>query len=40
MQLNPHDFVWINDASEIISEQPLPEWVSMQWNSSFAVNCA
>ncbi|KLN96584.1 malonate decarboxylase holo-ACP synthase [Moellerella wisconsensis] len=34
MQLNPHDFVWINDASEIISEQPLPEWVSMQWNSS------
>lgn len=32
MQLNPHDFVWINDISEISSEQPLPDWVESQWN--------
>ncbi len=32
MLLNPHDFVWINDISEISSQQPLPDWVETQWN--------
>lgn len=32
MQVNPHDFVWVNSLDDLPIES-LPEWVSSQWNS-------
>ncbi|EKT55987.1 malonate decarboxylase holo-ACP synthase [Providencia sneebia] len=32
MQVNPHDFVWVNSLDDLPIAS-LPEWVSSQWNS-------
>lgn len=32
--LRPHDLIWINNAQALTAEEPLPDWVTQQWQIS------